>query len=103
MAAASSGNPESLVGRVEAFVWDSEAAVAYEAAVEAINAAVGAYSARIAALREQPVPDAAAIEELLAGRAACARAHEQLDPDDPVQVAETRRRFSALARSIGGR
>jgi hypothetical protein len=76
--------------------------VAYEAAVEAINGAVGAYTALIAAERARLEPDLEVIAAADSGRAECARWRERLDPADRAAVAETRRRFSQLAREIRG-
>lgn len=95
--------PESVLGQLQPFAWSSEDSVAYEAALEAINGAVGAYSAVIAAEQAGPQPRQGVIAEAEAGRAECARWREQLDPADRAAVAETRRRFSELAREVRGR
>ncbi|HCU95388.1 MAG TPA: hypothetical protein DHU96_22830 [Actinobacteria bacterium] len=92
----------SALSQLQPFTWSTEESVAYEAALEAINGAVGAYSAVIAAEETKREPDRRIIEAARAGRADCARWREQLDPADRAAVAETRRRFSRLAREVSG-
>ena len=91
-----------VLSQLQPFTWSSEDAVAYEAALEAINGAVGAYSALIAAEEARPDPDLKVIAAAESGQAECIRWREQLDPADRAAVAETRRRFSQLAREVRG-
>ncbi len=91
----------SILSQIIPFAWSSEDSVAYEAALEAISEAVGAYSALIAAEEASPHPRADMVAAARSGRAECARWREQLDPADREAVAETRRRFSELARDTG--
>lgn len=95
------GEP-SVLSQLQPFTWSSEDSVAYEAALEAINGAVGAYSALIAAEEASQAPDREAIDAARAGQADCARWRDDLDPADRAVVAETRRRFSQLARDLRG-
>jgi hypothetical protein len=89
-----------VLGQMEGFTWSTEESVAYEAALDAINVAVGAYTASIAAEEAKPVPDPAVIAAARSGRAECARWRERLDPADHAAVADTRRRFTELAREL---
>jgi len=90
----------SVLSQLQSFTWSSEDSVAYEAAIEAINGAVGAYSALIAAEEAKQEPDLEAIATAQSARADCANWRERLDPADREAVAETRRRFSQLARDV---
>jgi predicted hotdog family 3-hydroxylacyl-ACP dehydratase len=90
----------SVLSQLQPFAWSTDDSVAYEAAIEAINGAVGAYSAVITAEEARPEPDVEVIAAARSGRAECAGWREQLDPADRAAVAETRRRFSQLAREV---
>jgi hypothetical protein len=94
------GGDGPVLGQMHGFVWSTEESVAYEAALDAINGAVGAYTALIAAEEAKPAPDPAVIAAARSGRAECARWRERLDPADHAAVADTRRRFTELAREL---
>jgi hypothetical protein len=91
---------EPVLSQLQGFTWSTGESAAYEAALDAINIAVGAYTALIAAEEAKQAPDQAAIAAARTGRADCARWREQLDPADHAAVADTRHRFTQLARDL---
>ncbi|MBR8740889.1 hypothetical protein [Nocardiopsis sp. MG754419] len=72
----------------------------YEAALEAIHGAMGAYSALIYHEEAKDAPDEQVIEKARQGRRACIRRREDLDPEDPADVARVRAEYSALIETV---
>lgn len=94
---------EPVLGELAPAEWSSQESVGYEVALEAINHVVGCYSALIAAERDRPAPDSAAIEQLQAARRRAAEQARGLDPADQAAVAEVRARYRALAAELDQR
>ncbi|WNI20422.1 hypothetical protein [Streptomyces sp. ITFR-16] len=90
----------SITDQLEPYEWDSRAVAAYEAAIEAINGAVGAYSALISAEEAKSAPDATVVAAARAEQTRLTREREALRPDDTDQIANARRQYSMLARTV---
>ncbi|MFE9242533.1 hypothetical protein [Nocardiopsis sp. NPDC006938] len=80
--------------------WSGSELAGYEAALEAIHGAMGAYSALIAHEEAKDAPDEQVIEKASAGRRACVRRRESLDPANATDIARVRTEFSALAETV---
>lgn len=74
--------------------------VRYEVACDLIGAVIAHYAETIAALRDQPTPDDAAIAEAVKAKDALQDVRDDLDPQDAQAIEEAIAKYGEQARRL---
>ncbi|MCG1040540.1 MULTISPECIES: hypothetical protein [Burkholderiaceae] len=80
----------------------SRTGVRYEVALDVLGAIIAHHSEAIAAERDKPVPDEAAIERALQDKDALRALRDELDPREPEAIERVIQQYAPQARKLYG-